>query len=662
MDPHLLGTLGPGRWDADNDLVWEILQPILRLATLIMQSIHPEYYDALFHGPRTPIDPARFPDNPPKWVTRAVLDGLRSFKSRALAPHDPNLQKSKDDLLKALKKYAKFKFRNKSDNLRYIGCTKYKVAKDAFGSNYPEIAINLDHENFEPLLRSDITASEKLGYQWQNALSIAHECAHAMHRISEYLKEKQDQALANWRITTEHHMRDHPIHELGYALEQFALGGVTKGETNPLGSLFPTIAFFWVEWPSRRWVNYSTNLVLKSPPLNPQYYYYPIPVNHFEDVHQIDFWNHVIKVFGPFMLALRSLKVTMQVTDLPNSPKARLLNMNTGEPPGSSWKIRHAALKSKQDMSADERRACNAGDKLIERAKLNEKFFANSKKQSQQLKAILDFNDDLKDKIHATTDAAFAAAISRGKQSTRVNPAYFALANSGEAPIEVEANLLRFNQGFRGFAREIAYIQWSEELNEHYQYIDEILEFKRQMLYSPEDENCQKVTVEYREFEEIDDIIYAYGKIGLEPEKMKSDISRIAEAFEKRWESSRYGRICAKIIKLAADIALGEAVDPEVELKEIDSKIQALTSLRSGEDNKPCDTWRVTLENMIKRMQTIVDDLRQKLAAPVALDTNMTNYDPQDEDDVATDNDMAEDDIATDVDSNEDNWIPYQPA
>ncbi|KAJ8061903.1 hypothetical protein OCU04_009692 [Sclerotinia nivalis] len=668
-EPHSLGTLGSGRWTASNDVVWEIMQPTLQLASLLLENIQSDFFDSLLHGPRSPIDPNRFPDNPPEWVPLSSLHLLRSFRSRGLDPQDPALEKSRKDLLLELSRITTFKFKEASDTLSYNGRTNTTIEEDANGNRFLRIQIILNHRNYEPLLRPNATASERLGYQWRTAITITHECAHAMANIAEYYQRTQDNSLATWvsNSTPEVYFENHSIQECGFLMEQFGLGGVTRGEKNPRGSLFPTIAFFWTEWPSGYWVNYVSNVILKTPILSTRYHFYPIPVKHFEDVHQMDFWNHTVKTFGPLMLGLRSLNIRTQVTQLPSSPAESLLDIDTGQSEGSKWRSAHATLKSKQNMSADERRACQAGDQLIERAKLNERFFISSSKQNEQLDCILDYNESLKEKLQAIATAAYAAATTMRQQSIQIDPAeaveasmqiqyemllnaakvhcdavdsYFALASIGKVAIETKANLLMFNQGFRGFAREIA-TSWTDELITDYEYIDEILEFRRQMLYSPDDKNSKKFTVEYKEFGELDDIMNAYSKLDTEPEQSKSNIFKMTKEFDTRWGSSRYGRLCAKIMSLATNIATGEATEPLDTTKEIDKLIQALISLLNGEDDKPCDSWKKTLDNMIERMRGIVADLRKKYLLSLAVDdTEMEGYDPMAEDDIPTDSEM----------------------
>ncbi|TGO22069.1 hypothetical protein BPAE_0183g00020 [Botrytis paeoniae] len=578
----------------------------------------------LYCGKRIPIDPERIPENLPEHATPQFLKALFSTKSRGLAPDDPALQKSKRMLLHALSSFAFLKFKDTSETFSFNGCTNF----------------------------------------------------HAMFNISDFIRAKRDKILSNWNPGSEPYYENHSIQECGFLMEQVALSGVTRGEKNPKGSLYPTIALFWTEWPTVYWASYTSNFMLKTPALSPRYNFYPIPVTHLEDVHQMTFWLHTVRAFGTKMLGLRSSRVRMQVTRLPHFPDAYVLSTDDGEVKHFEWKATHMTLKSKQDMSPDERRAYKAGDDLIKRAELNEEFFINSLEQSNQLKAIVDFNKSLKDRLEAITSGNYSIP---GQEIRQLDPVeiikksmqtqydmlmgatmthraavntYFQMAISGDAPIEVKEHLLMFNQGFRGFARQIAHEYWTDELFRDYEDIDEKLEFMRQMLYSPADVKSKKYAMEYEEFGEIAIIMNAYDQFHTEPEYMEQVISQGVEALENRWRSSRYGRTCANIIKLATSIVTGETADPFDTINKIDAKIQTLIVLLNGEDNKRCDSWTSTLDNMIKRMRKILSDLFDKVMA--MQDIEMDEYDHMDEDDISTDDDV-DDDYEVD-------FIPGQPA
>ncbi|KAF5868760.1 uncharacterized protein Bfra_012091 [Botrytis fragariae] len=664
--PYALGQLGPGKWFATNDVVWELLQPTLQLASMLLINIQNDLYDTLLCGKRIPIDPERIPENLPERATPQFLETLFSIKSRGLAPDDPSLQKSKKMLLHALSSFAFLKFKDTSVTFSFNGCTKCGLQRIPDSPPLLHCHIILNHTNLEPLLRPNITASEKLAYQWRVAVTLTHECFHAMFNISDFIRAKRDKILSNWNLGS----------ECGFLMEQVGLGGVTRGEKNPKGSLYPTIALFWTEWPTVYWASYVSNFILKTPALNPRYNFYPIPVTYFEDVHQMTFWLHTVRIFGTKMLALRSNKVRMQVTRLPHFPDAHVLSTDDDEVKHFEWKATHLSLKSKQDMSPDERRACKAGDDLIKRAELNEEFFINSLEQSNQLKAIVDFNKSLKDRLEAFTSDNYT---SPGQESRQPDPleiiktsmqtqydmlmsatmahraavdTYFQMAISGDAPIEIKDHLLMFNQGFRGFARQIAHEYWTDELLRDYEDIDEKLEFLRQMLYSPADAKSKKYAMEYEEFGEIAIIMNAYDQFHTEPEYMSQVISQGVEVLETRWRSSRYSRTCANIIKLATSIVNGKTADPFDTINKIDAKIQTLIFLLNGEDNKRCDSWTPTLDDMIKRMRKISSNLFDKVMATGGIE--MDEYDPIDEDDISTDNDMDDD--------NEVDFIPGQPA
>ncbi|TEY61400.1 hypothetical protein BOTCAL_0169g00040 [Botryotinia calthae] len=450
-----------------------------------------------------------------------------------------------------------------------------------------------------------------------------------MFNIADYIRSKRNKTLSTWRGGSEPYYEDHSIQECGFLMEQVALGGVTRGERNPPEYLYPSISFFWTEWPTAYWTNYMTNFILKTPDLRPRYNFYPIPVTHFEDVHQITFWDDTVRAFGTKMLGLRSSTARMQ-----------------------------------------ERKACSAGDYLIKRAELNEDFFVNSLQQSDQVQAIVEFNRSLKVKLKSITAEDYSTP---GKEIKKINPAeliresmhtqygllmkatvahcaavnaYFQLANSGTAPAEIKENLLSFNQGFRGLGRQIALESWTKELAQDYEKIDEKLEFMRQMLYSPIDPDCHKYTVEHKEFGELQIIINAYEQLNHEPEYMKQVISQGVEVFEDRFRSSRYGRTCANIIKLATSVATGEAIDPYETLDQLDAKIQVLIVLLNGEDGKRCATWTSTLDDMIKKTRNISADLFDEVLAKGVDDgLQIDYYDPMDEDDILKDNDMGDDDL-----------------
>ncbi|KAF7890210.1 hypothetical protein EAF00_008525 [Botryotinia globosa] len=674
--PYALGQLGPGKWFAQNDVVWELLQPTLQLASMLLINIQSDLYDTLLCGKRIPIDPERIPENLAERATPQFVKTLFSTKPRGLVADDPALQKSKKMLLHAMSSFVFLKFKDVTETFSFNGCTKCGLQKIPDSIPILHCHIILNHSNLEPLLRPNITASEKLAYQWRVAVTLTHECFHAMFNIGEFLRAKRDKILSTWNLGSEPYYENHSIQECGFLMEQVALGGVTRGERNPTGSLYPTTALFWTEWPTVYWANYTSSFMLKTPALNPRYNFYPIPVTHFEDVHQMTFWLHAVRAFGTKMLGLRSNKVRMQVTRLPHFPDIYVLRTNDAETKHFEWRATHMTLKSKQDMSPDERRACKAGDDLIKRAELNEVFFIESSEQSKQVKAIVDFNKSLKDRLEAITSGTQSVQGQEIKQQDPVEiikasmqtqydmlmgatmahraavNTYFQMAIFGDVTIEIKDHLLMFNQGFRGFARQIAHEYWTDELSRDYEDIDEKLEFLRQMLYSPADEKSQKYALEYEEFGDIAIIMNAYDQFHTEPGYMGQVISQGVEVLETRWRSSRYARTCANIIKLATSIVTEETADAFDTINKIDAKIQTLIFLLNGEENKRCDSWTSTLDDMIKKMRKISSDLFDKVMATEGVGVGECS--PMDVDDVSMDNDMD--------DTDEVDLVPGQPA
>ncbi|KAK6596550.1 hypothetical protein H4I96_09202 [Botrytis cinerea] len=620
--PFPLGELGPGKWFAKNDVVWELIQPTLQLASMILTNIQADLYDTLLYGKRIPIDPKRIPDNLPKRATPEFIKQLFSTQSRGLAPGDPVLQKSKRNLLHGLSQFTWLKFRDADETIAFNGCTKFGLENVPDGRSLLVCHIILSQGNLEPLLRPGITDSEKLAYQWRVAVTLTHECFHAMFNIADYIRSKKNETLSTWRGGSEPYYEDHSIQECGFLMEQ-----------TPLQFL-------------------------------------PDTSNSFRRRSPDDFLDDTVRAFGTKMLGLRSSTARMQVTSIPHFPQEYILRVDDIGSKGVNWKDKHTALKLKQNMSPEERKACSAGDYLIKRAELNEDFFVNSLQQSDQVQAIVDFNRSLKAKLKAITAENYSTP---GQEIKQIDPGeiiresmhtqydllmkateahcaavntYFQLANSGTAPAEIKENLLSFNQGFRGFGRQIALESWTKELAQDYEKIDEKLEFMRQMLFSPIDPDCHKYAVEHKEFGELEIIINAYKQLNDEPEYMKQVISQGVAVFEDRFRSSRYGRTCANIMKLATSVATGEATDPYETLDQLDAKIQVLIALLNGEDGKRCATWTSTLDDMIKKMKDISADLFDEVLAKGVDDgLQIDYYDPMDEDDIPTDNDMDDDDL-----------------
>ncbi|RAL61290.1 hypothetical protein DID88_010369 [Monilinia fructigena] len=72
----------------------------------------------------------------------------------------------------------------------------------------------------------------------------------------------------------------------------------------------------------------------------------------------------------------------------------------------------------------------------------------------------------------------------------------------------------------------------------------------------------------------------------------------------------------------------------------MDTKLQVLISLMNGEDGAPCPSWKKTLDDMIQQMEKIIEDIRKKMVVSGIEDMDIDDYDPRDEDDIPTDNEM----------------------
>lgn len=80
--------LGQGFWDASNDIIWDLLRPVLQLTTLLIhQTIEHPWFDAYISGPKVDVDPSRF--SPEALLARPIEKLQRRwkvFKLRQLGP------------------------------------------------------------------------------------------------------------------------------------------------------------------------------------------------------------------------------------------------------------------------------------------------------------------------------------------------------------------------------------------------------------------------------------------------------------------------------------------------------------------------------------------------------------------------------------------------
>ncbi|TGO44949.1 hypothetical protein BOTNAR_0717g00020 [Botryotinia narcissicola] len=83
---------------------------------------------------------------------------------------------------------------------------------------------------------------------------------------------------------------------------------------------------------------------------------------------------------------------------------------------------------------------------------------------------------------------------------------------------------------------------------------------------------------------------------------------------------------------MATSIVTEETAEALDTINKIDAKIQTLIFLLNGEENKRCDSWTATLDDMIKKMRKISSDLFDKVMA--------TEDSDMDEDNVSMDNAM----------------------
>lgn len=186
----------PGDWVYQNPVVASIIQPVLRLATRYINNVHtnqlvsPYWYIALIHFPRgfkmliaaiMQLDDYFFGDfrklPPEKYQQRSSNDQRYSFHARK--PHDRNATETQY----ALEESVKF-LRSCNFTLGFGHPSKELCP----GRSYPgswngltfftrngSIKITLNIDRYQPLLRNDLSASERYREECFCAKTLLHE-------------------------------------------------------------------------------------------------------------------------------------------------------------------------------------------------------------------------------------------------------------------------------------------------------------------------------------------------------------------------------------------------------------------------------------------------------------------------------------------------------
>ncbi|KAA8571431.1 hypothetical protein EYC84_001432 [Monilinia fructicola] len=325
MYPLIIDGEMKGEWSMHNPLVFEIMKPILKIATRTINSMYTlPWFGALLFGDRFPIDERRKRPEDLEKISK-ITTSFHPCENINLEMVQARMEKVFDDLEKIWNLTFGFMMpkedprglehdddddgSNEEDNatLHGICVTNYAQMKYVHekGQSWG-IWIFLSYKQVETLFRKDLTSAERRMVEWAAAVTIVHEIIHAITYIAPGNHITPEQNL--YEDTPPPFFDQEPLAEAGFSFEAALNGGICKAflltESGlPYGHWFETL------WPTveAQELCASEAITLTNP--DPFLYQelFPIPVSFYEDIQQKAFWDGMVERFGHKLFQYRFL-------------------------------------------------------------------------------------------------------------------------------------------------------------------------------------------------------------------------------------------------------------------------------------------------------------------------------------------------------------------
>ncbi|KAE9369944.1 hypothetical protein N431DRAFT_345678 [Stipitochalara longipes BDJ] len=464
---------GNGMWSGDNPEVWAILEPVVKLASRMLMSIHVmPWFDALLNGQRKPVPDSRLhPENQGEI-------GLDYITLRAFTPDEQGyLARQRDQAFEELRTIYRYQFGfmissespagPEQDAAEALALTFenhcYMLNNPSTNKSWRSFTF-INISQLELLMRDGLNTAERMMIEWSIANTvkpIVHEVMHAVASIFT--------SLRNLYHLAEPYFEDECLSEVGYTFESLMNSGIPEAilsdpddPSPPLGHLLQRM------WPSYTDV-FSRNPetpILKDPGPYTYNEYFPIPISFYEDIQQENFWS-VVRQYGNCVFHYRALKegarVQYTVMDIVDG---KFKSKNTGRfTEQSPIKILNGQFRSDVlglmaaiNLSPEEREALRFGVDLINSSDAQEKFWSLGVEQRRAIQRVKDAmayasQNGAHPQLNLIIFSFTTQAITHhGKMI--INLKAQELAN-GTIYTDRRANFLAWNQGVRSFIREL---------------------------------------------------------------------------------------------------------------------------------------------------------------------------------------------------------------
>ncbi|PBP21106.1 hypothetical protein BUE80_DR008027 [Diplocarpon rosae] len=513
---------GRGVWSAHNDVVWDVLEPILTLASKFVGSAYVlPWFDALLRSERKKIPDWR---RKPEDLNRT---DLRYFDPRPADQFIPSRASTADrdkafDELQNVYKYT-FAFMSQDEDPMEpadeppgsaLGFTATNFAYmnfDPTPNKEPRVFTWLKYSEFEPLLRTDITSAERMSIQWSIASTISHEVMHAVQYLSTDL-------IGNY-AGTEDFFSQEALSEIGYSFEK-AAGNLplSRPFLDEHGSL-PLGWFFSRYWPTGSDVANADEVELINPGVQMFDEMFPIPLSFYEDVHQEEFWSVAVRKFGHGIFHYRTRRegTRVQQNRHPLTGKIRVkggtrfqaFNQNFVAPT-NDFIASVESMEKLLGLHPSNRAAMRFGRSLILSSQAEQEFWDNTVRQEGLVKTAITAVADAS--RLAPTDEnrriVFTGLLECMRDAISKHEVQVAAIRSLESVNATQypdrrAALKTWNRGTRVFLRNLKAVDTINVIDIEAPLLD--LEICRMYLYDPTDESMRAT----EDFVEIQSISFA---------------------------------------------------------------------------------------------------------------------------------------------------------
>ncbi|KAL2061555.1 hypothetical protein VTL71DRAFT_6932 [Oculimacula yallundae] len=334
-----LGNGRSGFWHVNTPIVWEALEPAIRLATMfIIGGTAWSWWDTILAGEYTQIPVSEYPkeyDHEAKGMRYRISPraSIEVYRDRR------NLDQVFIDLAKEVI------FHLSSGEIHPSTGTKrgYHATGETLFQDSDKTIVYFSFESLEPLLNNQITAAERMACHFRNATILLHELAHALWGTHLWKSRKVPAGRPGEPIPKEPYIGTEYFAELrGFSMEMHIFGGMTAGHefntpTSAKTKGLPTAGFFQT---SITTYDVKNCIVLAEYPILTHgksddwenQMFFPVPLEYYYRINNPEFWYSRVRAYagraaylGPKTIGSRWQSNMAKIDPIPGQDNVPLL-------------------------------------------------------------------------------------------------------------------------------------------------------------------------------------------------------------------------------------------------------------------------------------------------------------------------------------------------